>query len=279
VTVLNPAEGSVLRQEGDLQIVAQAQNGMEPVEVSRYYRYDVAAQRFDSGILQQHGTHLPGDIHIPVRLLEVEVVNTLPVRSAADLEPTNIVTSRRPGEDAYVLAPTSILLPLSLGPVIYPGGSPAGITHPTPSISAQDVPAELRAYIWDGGIFHIQFPSSDPPEEPADLEFRLDVGRPGNTATLQANLRLEPHFRLTLPGGTPVYRLARGAELTLDVTDGIHITNVATTPTAGITTELAANGTQLVLRAAADAPLGPCRVRVEDSANTEHKARRTIEII
>ena len=273
VSLTQPDTSDVLRADGDLAIVAQRLNSAtaEPVEISRVYRYDAARDAFDSGGLVQHGLHLPTDVHIPVRNFNIQVVNTLPVRNSISTGLGSIVTtSRLPGQEVFVLVPAAILSPLRLS-------SPSGAGAPNLTIGVETVPEAVRAFVGDGGIFKITFPANDPPEEPADLLFRVDVGVPGRSATLEARVQLTPHFRLVPQGGGTSFQVARGATITLTCTDGVNAGTVVVTPAGGVTTTVA--GTDVVVTVEAGAAVGPHRILVDDAANPLRKARRTIEIV
>jgi YD repeat-containing protein len=276
----SPSTGANIRLDGETVIVAQTQNTTtdELVDVARVYRFDTANNHFDAGGLNHHGVHLPTDLLISVRRFAIAVTNTLPIRSAIDLDASHLVTTNRhPGDEVFVLVPTAILAPLTLGTITYPGGTPAA-THPNPTITVETVPATLQRFVADGGIFKVSFSPDDPPEETAQLPFSVQVGRGGNSATLTASLTLEPHFRLI----NASYQVARGASLTLTgEAIGGGAVNAAATVTLlpngdGITPTV--SGTTITLAIAATAPLGSRQVIVTDAANPNRKARRTIQI-
>ncbi len=231
VALTQPATSPVLRADGDLALVAQAQNSTapEPVEISRVHRFNATNGSFESSALGQHGLHLPTDVHIPVRRINVEVVNTVPLRNALSADPATIVTSRLPGEEAFVLVPAAILVPLRLT-------SPSGARDPHPLIGAETVTDELKPFIGDGGIFKITFPKDDPPAEPTDLIFQIDVGGPAQSVTLEARAQLLPHFRLEPTGGGTNFQVARGGTLSLTCTDGVNAGSVVVVPSARVTT-------------------------------------------
>ncbi|WOD39730.1 hypothetical protein [Nodosilinea sp. E11] len=280
--LISPTTGANLRLDGDDVIVAQAQNTTadELVDVARVYRFDTDSTRFDAGGLNHHGVHLPSDLLISVRRFAIAVTNTLPIRSAIDLAASSTVTTNRhPGDEVFVLVPTAILTPLTLGTVSYPGGAPPSVTHPTPTITAETVPAPLQGFIADGGIFKVSLSADGPPEETAQLPFTVQVGRDGTTATLTTSLTLEPHFRLMNATG---YQVARGASLALTCEAiGGGPVNAAATVTLlpndnGITPTVA--GATVTLAIAPTAPLGTRQIIVTDATNPNRKARRTIEV-
>ena len=79
-TLLRPAEGTILRSpdaNDPLVLEAGHANGTEDVEISRVYHYNTTTGKYDHPALQRHGVH-PTDLHIPVRLCTISVVDTLP---------------------------------------------------------------------------------------------------------------------------------------------------------------------------------------------------------
>ncbi len=286
ITLMRPANGEALRTEGDAIIVAQtpATAITEPVEISRVYRFDAAANAFDAPELNHHGVHLPGDLHIPVRLFEAEVVNTIPFRkplpeasALANDQALNKVDEARPGEEVFALVPAAILSPLRLDSVSYTPAPPPNTLNPTPDIDAETVANGLRAFLGSaGGVFKITFPENDPPEEEATLRFLVDVGVTGNSASLEAGIKLIPHFRLTAAG----FQVQRGNSLTLQCTDGFIAEAVVVTPSEGLTTS-GAGSNNVTITAGPSAALGVRRVVVDGKGadNSSHKARRSIEII
>jgi hypothetical protein len=283
VTVPNPSNGTVLRAPGDLELQAGLQAGNDqPVEISRVHRFRDGA--FEGSGLQTHGLHLPGDpdgdVHVPVRLLVVDVVNTLPVRAAVALDPAQVITEIRAGSQAFVIVPAATLAPLSLAQVTYPGGVIPGITNPVPGITPlSNLSDDQRKFTGDGAVFQIDFLANDPPEESANLEFRVQVGSGGNSATLTATLSYLPHFRLALPGGGTNYQVSRNGQLALDLTDAVQPGTVSISPEDGAS--VAVQGSQVIVSTTPTAALGPRQVRVSDAdpSNANHFARRTVTVV
>jgi len=271
VALTQPASSPILRTDGDLTLVAQTQNttAPEPVEISRVHLFNAGTGSFESSALGQHGLHLPGDVHIPVRRINVDVVSTVPLRNALSTDPATVVTSRLPGEEAFVLVPAPIVVPLRLT-------SPSGALDPHPQIGVEAVTDEVKAFIGDGGIFKITFPKDDPPAEPTDLIFQIDVGNATQSATLEARTQYLPHFRLEPAAGGSNFQVARGSSLTLTCTDGVNAGTVVVVPSARVTT--AVTGQTVTLTIQSNAGVGPRRVLVENAANADQIAMRVFEI-
>ncbi len=231
--------------------------------------------------------HLAQDVHIPVRQLRIELVDTLSVRSVipsqvalqGDLNlDDSSITEIRPGEHGFVLVPTAILLLLRVASITYSASPTPPPTDPSLDIDEESVSPDRRAFIGDGGIFKVALSADDPPEEEATANLSVDVGVSGNSATIRATIALLPHFRLerSSPPGGANFQVARGASITLRCSDGVSAGGVVVTPSAGITTAVA--GSDVTITVAASAATGPHRVLVSDAADANRKARRTIEV-
>ncbi|HEY3185146.1 MAG TPA: hypothetical protein VGJ77_20060 [Gaiellaceae bacterium] len=291
--LVRPASGLVLRAVGPLVVAAQGTNGVEPVQLDRVHAYDGTSHAFATEALHTRGVHLPEDLRIPVRLFEVEVVDTLPLRRAADPASEEIVTAR-PGESAFVLVPAQVSRPLALAAVRYPGGAPDRTRNPAPVVTAPPSPAALAAFLGSGAVFQVAFPAGDPPEETAELTLDVDVVGPVPPGTpaaaigavlgsnslhsiLTALVTLEPHFQLVKQPAGGDFTVARGSSITLRATHGVTPGAVTVTPAAGVTVTKAGSDITLAVDAAA-AP-GRRRVVVDDSTDATKKGGRTVEIL
>ena len=263
LTVSEP--GAFLNVENDLVLVAAAAlhgaGASEDVEVSRFYRFNAVTRAFDSGIGKMH---LPADVHIAVRRFQVTVVNIIPYRTALDAAvPAPPVTNVRPGDTGFLLVPARIAVP-------------AAPTSAAPvTVTAEAVPANLQAFINDGGIFRLQYLADQPPEDSMAVTFTVSVGPDVASAVpVTCAVTLDPHFVLNQSGGAG-FQVARGGAITLESSDGTNITLVD--PVAGATpTE---TGAQILLQIDPAAIPGPRIVRVRDTANPLRFARRTVTVV
>lgn len=196
--LLRPATGTLLRApdpNDPLVIAAQTVNGTEDVEISRFYRFNTGTNTYDDPALQQHGVHIPGDIHIPVRRFSIRVVDTLPVHNALSADPATIINTLAPGQDGF------ILVPVALGPqglqlvsaTEVATGTPVPLVlldlNPDPPV----VPDAIRPFIGPSGVV-LQLshpPGLAIPGETA-LALTVEVGASAPRATLQVALRLVP---------------------------------------------------------------------------------------
>ncbi len=282
--LLQPVTGQVLRAEDDLVVVAGSQNGSEPVDISRVYRFDPTTNQFDSGGLMEHGLHLPAEVHIPVRRLNVEVVDILPVLAAL---PNSITTdlyaatpaSLSPGGEVFVLVAANVLA--FQHQLSYPGSVPPGASLPNPGLAdvTDSAPVGVGAFLSGGRAFRLRLLADDPPEEAAELAFEVEVGIPDNQATLSVTIQVPPHFRLRLPAGG--HQVARGASLTLRCEDSagdpVDAGSVVVAPSDGVTT--ATSGADVTIVVEAGAAPGFRTVLVEAASDPDRKAKRTIEIV
>jgi hypothetical protein len=194
VNLIQPATGAFLRRDpapGSMVIVAQAQNtpAAEPVEISRFYPFDTASGSFLSGGLMQHGIHLPGDVHIPVRRFRVTVTNTLPFRRAVTLAPGDVVTTLHPGDVVFVLVPVGLGVPMPAVTVNGHSATPAQAALELTDLTA--APADVRAFIGTGaGVFKIALGNAAALTGITTLAFTLHTT--GNAAALTASASVAP---------------------------------------------------------------------------------------
>ena len=273
-SVLQPLSGAVLRADGGLRLTAQGTNGVEPVEIARKYTYNATTGHYDHPALDTHGVHLPADVHVPVRRLEVEVVDTLAVLGAPDPRTAPATAPIHPGGSVYVVVPVAVQRPLQPGAVSYtvPTPAPAPVRDPAPVVAAEKPSAVVAPLLPQGTIYKVTANVSDPPEGPALIELTVIAALTDGTAELSALLALDPWFTLD----AAVFTVARGARLTLTCSGGVVPGAITVTPAAGVTATIAGSAVQLDV--AAGAALGTRTVLVTDSAAGTHKARRSFTV-
>lgn len=267
LTVTRP--GAVVETEG-LELRAGTAAGSETAELSRFYAFTGGA--FSDAVLSQHGMHLPGDLHVPVRMFTVSVGSSLPVRDAA--EPTaNTITTSTPGAETFLLVPVAASAPPVISAVSYPGGATPGIVDPAFSSTSPQPSAAARSFLGAAGvIFRMSF--TDPPEETADLTLSVGVQADSQFAQLSSSLQLVPHFRMVHGAGT--YMVAPGAAIELNCVNGVTPSDVQCSG-AGVAA-ITVTGSTIRIEFAAGAAAGPRTVTASDAADTSHRARRTIRV-
>jgi|GEM_PF-480814 len=296
-TVTRPGDSPTLRATDELVLQAQTQNTgtAEPVEISRFYRFDPASRQFETGALRGRGMHLPTDIDIAVRQFSVDVVNVPPVVAALPAAPDftiygGAIAPLRPGGEVFVLVAANVMV--FNRTVAYVAPPPAGTIDPVIPLTdaAGDASAELTAFLGDGRPFRLALAADDPPEEQASVDFQFTVGEPGNQAPLNVVIPIEGHFLASNPGG---YQVPRGGDLVLNCADlgGSGITPLDTVqvtmtdgtppPLVGADPELTFSvaGSQLTITANAGASTGRRRLFITDAADADNHARRTVEIV
>lgn len=257
-TIENSVE---LVMQGIAPAAAPAGLATENVEISRFYRFNSATGAFDSGL---GPVHLPADIDIAVRRLQIRLVDTVPLRATAD--PSAIaVTSLQPGGLGIILMPAPFLISaIRTGVTGTPALTPL-ITPLTP------VPANIQAFIRDGGAVTLLIPVDQPPEAQAALTVTIPVGPPGSTAVpITCQVTVDPHFTLDSATG---FNLSAASPLTLRSSDSTNIALVGTLN--GIT---ATPNNAEILLTVTTAPPGPQTILVVDTANNQRLARRTIVV-
>jgi hypothetical protein len=301
-TVTNPADDPSLRRPDDLVLQAQTTNtaANQPVEISRFYAFDAGNNQYETGTLRGRSVHLPTDIDIAVRQLNVAVVNTLPVSLALPTAPTyglyNQVPAAIPalvlGGEVFVMVAANVMVPGPAAVEYTSGPAPVGTIDPV--IVLRDANGEanaaLRAFLGDGRPFGIGLSADDPPEELAGVRFNVTVGEPGNTTTLNVLIPIGGHFLASAPaytvavGGTLILTCAdlTGAAVTPLNTVGVTLANGTAPPLVGGTDPeltFVVAGNQLTITANAAATPGTRRLLMFDSANLNSRARRTIVIV
>jgi len=207
-TTTRPAGSPTVRTDADgTVLVARPQNttAAEPVEVSRLYRAG-ADGRYTAGGLAGHTVHLGGDLHVPVRSFAVQVTDTLPVRSAAAVDPAdptgNAVTEAHPGDSVFLVVPAAGCGSPTLDPPTFPDGSAAPVHPVVTPLADADIPDALRPVLGDGAVYRIEFPPAENPAQPVTVTVRATTWIPAPgilctdpaavRATLRATLSLLP---------------------------------------------------------------------------------------
>jgi hypothetical protein len=196
-TLLRPGGGAVLRSPDPadpLVIEAGRANGREDVEISRLYRFNTTTGKYDHPVLARHGVHLPADIHIPVRLLTVEVVDTLPVRRALTLAPADIIAELGAGGEGFILVPAAIgpqgarVVAATAGGAAVPHAPLNALITAPPA----DIPADIKAFVGVGGVLRLLFAPSLGVAAETDVELHVEVGAAAPYAQLKVNVKLRP---------------------------------------------------------------------------------------
>lgn len=144
--------GPLLRVDGTT-LEARGVTGAAPVPVEVARAYEVAADgRYGPGGLSFAGTHLSRTVHIPVRRFDVEVVDTLPLRDAADPAAAELATLAV-GARAFLLVPAPIVRPPA---VVSVGGAAPAAGTPDP-VSRVDAPAAAAFLGPAGAAFALEF--------------------------------------------------------------------------------------------------------------------------
>jgi hypothetical protein len=278
LTVPAPKTDPLLLASDATTLVAQnalAAPATRAVELCRIYRFDAKTKKFDDPVLNNMGMHLAGDLRIPVRRFTVQVTDKIAARKILSISPGDDIQTVSPGQDAWVLVPAAIVLPLSIT-VSYTPALPDPHQDPAPVISAATVPAALKQAAGDGGGFQIQFGTDDPPEQPADLALSVDVGVAGSAATLTGSLKLNPWFVLTAAG----FNVAPGGTLVLNAFDlsspplPINLDTVAPIDGATITP----SGSTITIKMAPEAKPGTRRVLAWLASDPTKKAARSFTV-
>ena len=212
VSLLRPESGDVVQADDDRVIVAQAATGIERAEVARHYPFEPGAvPPADDAIaaamggvyaearLAAHGVHVAQDIYVPVRAFQVQVLDTVPVRSsvpaAVDIAGNvnaNQTTALAPGSTGFILVPTQIDPASSAVFTVRDGGGITVTDLATVGLSIDAgvaVPAELRPYLSaDGIILRIQVDAGA--ASPASYTIEIPVARGAVQAVLTANFNV-----------------------------------------------------------------------------------------
>jgi hypothetical protein len=276
LTMTRPG-GTLLAPPAPMTLAASGTAGTETVEISRVYTYTPGAGgalgTFDDPVLNEHGVApLPATFHVGVRRFTVQVVATLPLRTAA--EPTAATTNAAtPGTPGFLLVPVAVQAPPTAA-VAYPGGPTPGIVNPALAPAPEAPSATAAAFLGPTGqVFRFDF--ADPPEEAAQVTFTVVATSGAANANLTCGpIAFTPHFRLLDAAGA--YTVPRGGTLVLTAEGGVAPASVAVSG-AGVTAAVA--GSNITLTADAAAALGARTVTCADGANAARTSRRTVQVV
>ena len=286
-----PSEGPIVRRGGDLVLQVQTATGTEPAEIARVHGSNPFSIPDDEAPPWPQFLYDEA-VAIPVRGFAVEVVDTVGIHESLTPDPGNpplppIKARARPGEEAFLLVPAWINSVRPALAVAYPSvaAMPPNSTDPNPAVRPETpVPEALHAALGDGGILRLTFAPDDPPEEEAELTWTIQVrarqpriggGTEDISANLTARIIYEPHFRLELPA-PPTDTVARGGSITLRLSGGVQAGAVVVTPSLGMTATVQAGGSEVRIDVDAAADPTARQVVVEDAANADRRARRTL---
>jgi len=274
-----PAEpGFVVDFTGrDLQ--AHATLDTDDVEISRFHHFNAASNSFDSGITPMH---LPDDLDIAVRRIQVQVTNVLQPTIAVGAKTFNgfratldqtaaAISSLQPGGSAFLLVPSQIA-PLAFTTATTPA-SPSPIDPQfTP---ASNIPAAVQTFLADGGVFQATFPANQPPEDTTTVTVTIHVGPDAaSSMAVTASIELDPFFTLTAPGA---FTVAKGDAngITLAASDNTQLATANSIPGVALTV---ANATVKVVVSTSYTGAASITILVQDTANASRMARRTLTV-
>lgn len=263
VTAANP-EAFVTTDNGPV-IIAGATPGTDVVELSRMYSQTNGV--YDDAVLSDHGVHLPVNVHVPVRLFTVNVIDTASM--ALVTAPAAPITTILPGQTGIVVIAANVAMSLALTAINYPAGTPVHAAEPVPQIGAGSTG------IAGATAFNVEFPADQPPEDAAPMVFTTMVGTMANAVAVTTSVTLLPHFILT----GPTLSAAPGSQLTLsDGVTAIAPPSVAVRigDPAGIT--FSVSGTLITVTIDATAPPGARQIIATDAADATRRATRTIVV-
>lgn len=272
-TVLQPGKVVTPVQKGKILEAKGPGADVETVEISRLYA--VAGTTYAESILSDHGVHLPVDIHVPIRRLQVKTVDVFQfVDAPKSGAPT--AASAKPGTKVYAKIPTNIVNPLRVTNVAYAVGVPKPFSDPKPKVAPIATPAELAAAINVGKVVEVEFAADDPPEDVATFTFTANVGSAGPGTAIKATIDYQPHFQLTNAASFDVKQ--GGPEVVLDA-GGTDILSAEVIEGDPKNIHLTPDGATVKVKADAGVALGARRIRAVSKANPTQKATRTIHII
>jgi hypothetical protein len=264
-----PAEpGFVVDVEGN-DLVVKAASGTDDVEISRFHHFNPDTLAFDSSIAP---VHLPADLDIAVRRIQVQVITTIPFRSTLDQNATP-TASALPGDTPFLLVPAQIA-PVPLATSIT--GTPSAITPQIAPITP--VPADVQAFIRDGGAFSVAFPADQPPEQNATVTITISLGPDAASAkAVTATLPLNAHFTLDVVSGG-AFQVAKGASIDLQSSDGSKLASDTSIAGVNVAPKAAPNENQVTVTIDAAFGASSVVVLVHDSTTPQRMARRTLTI-
>lgn len=192
-SLVSPTSSPVLQVDDDGRLVAFGAGVGQFVEIARLHAPG-------SADLVPHGMHLQTDnLAIPVRQFFIDVVDTIPMRSAAPTGAalladanTLVITDLAVGAEGVVVVPTTIRGALTIATVNGAPPVPGAVTITQRSVDP--LPDALEPLLGDdGGVLAFSFSVATSPLPAAlQLELSLPVGRPLNEAALRITVRLVP---------------------------------------------------------------------------------------
>ncbi|MCP4624964.1 MAG: hypothetical protein GY850_15775 [bacterium] len=321
VLVLQPDSGSIVRAQVDPENVIIARDPFsggagpfsEPFQICRWHEWDSTNNEYKSGGLAEHGMHLPVDVFIPIRKLNVNVVEFPPVLSALpatmdfSIYPAagSPLPSLQPGAELFFPVAANIITATQALSYATP---PAPDNTVIPDRSFVDASSratqEVRDFLGDGLVYALALGEDDVPEEQSTIQVVFTVGGTSNAATITMNVAVEGHFLArdtgTLAGSG--YEISAGDSGVLDcveldgttnvtpddgtvqftLRDGSPVPQITTggSPVEELTFSAAGNQLSINLDAGANASLdsGFRRLLISNTGGTM-KASRTIKII
>jgi hypothetical protein len=273
-----PAEPGFVADFVGSDLQAHTTLDTDDVEISRLHKFNAASNSFDSGITPMH---LPGDLDIAVRRIQVTVTNVLQPTIAVGAKTFNgfqatldqtaaAISSIQPGGTAFLLVPSQIA-PQAFTTTTSPA-SPSPIDPqfaPPPNI-----PATVQTFLADGGAFQVTFQANQPPEETTTVTVTIHVGPDAaSSVPVTASVELDPFF--TLNAGA--FTVAKGDPNGLTLTSSSGAQLASDTSIAGVTVTPDHDKVKVVVDAAYSGPV-TITILVHDSADASHSARRTLTV-
>jgi len=257
--------------------------GNDFVEISRVYAVTGNPPVYTDGVLtENNGVHLPVPIHVPVRMIAVNVVNVLPFLSAnSRTSPT--IANVNPGGRGFIIVPANVVFSPgdASAPNVYAYAGPGvPMIDPKPTVTPVNAAVAADATMLQdtgGAVFQIDFPANDPPESAVTITFTTTVGTLANKVPITTQVQLLPAFVLT---GPTTISLSSGP-LTIALNAGvINVSNpqVRNGDPTGITFAPPLAGPVFSITASAATPLGQRQIIVADASNPGSFATITITV-
>jgi hypothetical protein len=252
----------------------------DDVEISRLHTFNTATNSFDSGITPMH---LPDDLHVAVRRIQVQVTNVLqPTIDAgggktfngfrASLDQTApAISSLQPGGSAFLLVPSQIApQPFTTAT------SPASPTPIDPQFApASNIPAPVQSFLADGGATQVTFAANQPPEDTTTVTVTIRVGPDAaSSVAVTASVELQPFFTLAAAGG---FTVAKGDANGITLNSNPSTQLASDTSIAGVTVTPDHDKVKVVVDASYSGP-SSITIIVHDTAHDQQFARRTLAV-
>ena len=255
---------------------------IDDVEISRFHHFNTASNSFDSGITPMH---LPDDLDIAVRRIQVQVTNVLQptattpggktfngFRATLD-QAAAALTSVQAGATAFLLVPAQIA-PQPFSTAIAPV-SPSPIEPQfTP---AKNVPQDVQTFLADGGAVQVVFQANQPPEDTTTITVTIHVGPDAaSSVAVTAAVELDPFYTLDAAAG---FTVAKGDANGITLTSSDNTQLASDTSIAGVTVTADHANLKVVVDAAFSGGT-TITILAHDSnpANPGRTARRTLTV-